>query len=204
MSGPRALIGLRHEPHRTPLKFEEPLQDPAIYRVFQDYGAGKAKLYARMAGEIPADWLSSNVQESIDELDRLSRNDDIIDYRIVDTRDTFAEGKSLRAMAEECGLINLYRHSYYMSSGVTHSEWWSVETHCMERCMNVLHCGHLIPSLSLSAGGSVDLARSWIQALYSLIRASLRILGTDGTSVDTAFSWLNANDAADERSSNPA
>ena len=25
MSGPRALIGLRHEPHRTPLKFEEPL-----------------------------------------------------------------------------------------------------------------------------------------------------------------------------------
>jgi hypothetical protein len=24
MSGPRALIGLRHEPHRTPLKFEEP------------------------------------------------------------------------------------------------------------------------------------------------------------------------------------
>jgi hypothetical protein len=24
LSGPRALIGLRHEPHRTPLKFEEP------------------------------------------------------------------------------------------------------------------------------------------------------------------------------------
>jgi hypothetical protein len=24
MSGPRALIGLRHEPHGTPLKFEEP------------------------------------------------------------------------------------------------------------------------------------------------------------------------------------
>jgi hypothetical protein len=26
MSGPRALIGLRHEPHRTPLKFEEPFK----------------------------------------------------------------------------------------------------------------------------------------------------------------------------------
>ena len=27
MSGPRALIGLRHEPHGTPLKFEEPVLD---------------------------------------------------------------------------------------------------------------------------------------------------------------------------------
>ena len=28
MSGPRALIGLRHEPHGTPLKFEEPANQP--------------------------------------------------------------------------------------------------------------------------------------------------------------------------------
>jgi hypothetical protein len=30
MSGPRALIGLRHEPHGTPLKFEEPGNVPAM------------------------------------------------------------------------------------------------------------------------------------------------------------------------------
>jgi hypothetical protein len=30
MSGPRALIGLRHEPHRTPLKFEEPVMGPEV------------------------------------------------------------------------------------------------------------------------------------------------------------------------------
>jgi hypothetical protein len=48
----------------------------------------------------------------------------------------------------------------------------------MERCLNVLHRGQLIPSLSLSAGGNEELARSWINALYALIRASLDIFGT--------------------------
>jgi hypothetical protein len=53
------------------------------------------------------------------------------------------------------------------------------ETHAMERCMNVLHGGHLIPSLSLDAGGNVELASSWVDQLDALIQISLRILGTD-------------------------
>ncbi|MFI7521040.1 DUF5677 domain-containing protein [Micromonospora globbae] len=167
------------------------LQDPSIYRTYQDYGAGKAKLYARIAGEFPQYLLSRpTVKEAIDELDRLSRNDDVLDHRIVDTRDSFAGGKSLRAMAEECGLLDLYRHAYYMFSGVAHSEWWSVETHCMERCLNVLHRGHLIPSLSLSTGGNVELAKSWVDSLHALIRVSLDILGTDKEAVTSAFAWL--------------
>jgi hypothetical protein len=91
------------------------------------------------------------------------------------------------------GLLDLYRHAYYMASGVTHSEWWSVETHCMERCLNVLHRGHLIPSLSLSAGGNVELANSWVDALHALIHVSLRILGTNEDAVANAFSWLSAD-----------
>lgn len=90
-------------------------------------------------------------------------------------------------MAKECGLLDLYRQAYYTSSGVTHSEWWSVETHCMERCMNILHRGHLIPSLSLSAGGNVELANSWVDSLYTLIRLSLNILGTSEEAVNEAF-----------------
>jgi hypothetical protein len=173
------------------------LQDPSIYRMYQEYGAGKAKLYARIADEIPQDWLRPSVTDAIEELDQLSHNDDVLDHRVVDTRDSFAAGKSLRAMAEECGLLDLYRHAYYMASGVTHSEWWSVETHCMERCLNVLHRGHLIPSLSLSAGGNVELANSWVDALHALIHVSLRILGTDEDAVANAFSWLSTdNDLA--------
>jgi hypothetical protein len=82
---------------------------------------------------------------------------------------------------------------------------WSVETHCLERCLNVQHRGHLIPSLSLSAGGSVELASSWVDQFYALIRASLRILGTDEVSVNNAFSWLSAeDDSADAEQSHEA
>lgn len=166
-------------------------QDPSIYKDYQDYGAGKAKLYARIAAELPEDDVDPSVRDAIDELNRLSRNDDVLDHRIVDTRDSFAEGKSIRSMAEECGLLDLYRHAYSLSSGVAHSEWWSVETHAMERCQNILHRGHLIPSLSLSLGANVALARSWVDQLHALIWRSMALLGTNEGAVDTAFSWLS-------------
>ncbi len=167
-------------------------QDPSIYKAYQDYGAGKAKLYARIAGEIADDQIDPGFKEAIDELDRLSHNDDVIDHRVVDTRDSFADGKSIRSMAEECGLLDLYRHAYSLASGVAHSEWWSVETHAMERCQNILHRGHFIPSLSLATGGNVALASSWVDQLYGLIRQSLQLLGTDKNSVNDAFSWVSA------------
>lgn len=170
-------------------------QDPSIYQSFQEFGAGKAKLYARIFAEMPEEWLRPGVGDAIGELNRLSHNDDVLDHRIVDTRDSFAGGKSLRAMAEECNLLDLYRHAYYLASGVTHSEWWSVETHAMERCLNVLHRGHLIPSLSLSAGGNVELANSWVDSLYALIRLSLHVLETDTTITDDAFAWLTTDEA---------
>jgi Family of unknown function (DUF5677) len=167
-------------------------QDPSIYHAFQEYGAGKAKLYSRIMDELPEEARRPDFVEAVEELKRLSHNDDVLDYRAVDTRDSFADGKSIRAMAEECGLLDLYRQAYYMASGVAHSEWWSVETHAMERCMNILHRGHLIPSLALSSGGNVELARSWVDQLDALSRTSLQILGTDETSVARAFTWLDA------------
>jgi hypothetical protein len=130
------------------------------------------------------------VSNAVEMIERASHNDDVIDHRTVDISSTFANGKSLRDMASECGLLDLYRHAYQLVSGVVHSEWWSVEIHAMERCRNVLHRGHLIPSLSLSAGGNEEIARSWIIALYALMRASLDILGTPEEAVQQAFSWL--------------
>src|SRR5690606_12121261 len=121
-----------------------------IYRTFQEYGAGKAKLYARIMDELPDEARGPDFEEAIKDLKALSYNNDVLDHRVVDTGDSFA-GKSIRAMAKECGLLDFYRQVYYMASGVTHSEWWSIETHAMERCLNVLHGGHLIPSLSLNS-----------------------------------------------------
>lgn len=169
-------------------------QDAAIYRSFQEYGAGKAKLYARIMDELPAGARHPDFEEAIKEVEKLSHNDGPLDYRAVDTRDSFAEGKSIRSMASECGLLDLYRQAYSMASGVAHSEWWSVETHAMERCLNVMHAGHLVPCLSLTAGGNVDLANSWVDQFYALIRLSLRTMGTDPDAVATAFSWLDDRD----------
>jgi len=36
------------------------------------------------------------------------------DYVVVDTRGTFAEGKSLREMVDHVGLLGLYRHTYQL------------------------------------------------------------------------------------------
>jgi hypothetical protein len=166
-------------------------QDPAIYRQFQDYGAGKAKLYARISDELPDEARTAGFRESIDELQRLSRNHDVLDHRTVDTRDTFADGKSIRLMADEAGLLDFYRQAYSLSSGVAHSEWWSVEAHAMEPCLNVLHGLHLIPSMSLNPGGNVDLATAWVDQFHSLARTGLRLLGTDYDAVAAAFAWMN-------------
>jgi Family of unknown function (DUF5677) len=166
------------------------LQHSKIYQEYQEYGAGKAKLYARIMEELPKDRTGSEFNDAIEELDRLSHNHDVLDHRVVDTRDSFAEGKSIRVMAEECGLLDFYRQAYSIASGTAHTEWWSVESNCMERCLNVLHRGHLIPSLTLSVAGNVDLAKSWVDQLHALIRISLEILDTDERSVTDAFSWL--------------
>ncbi|OBB96797.1 hypothetical protein A5779_15925 [Mycolicibacterium peregrinum] len=168
-----------------------------IYRRYKDYGAGKAKLYALLAKGVPSDWLVNGVEEAVSVIEKASHNDDVLDHRAVDISANFA-GKSLRQMADECGLADLYRHAYQMQSGISHSEWWSIEIHCMEPCLNVLHRGHLIPSMSLPSGGSDDIARSWLIALYGLIRASLDVLGVADSTVQTAFGWLEEVDMPED------
>ncbi|OLT78114.1 Uncharacterised protein [Mycolicibacterium phlei] len=167
-----------------------------IYRRYKDYGAGKAKLYALLAKGMPSDWLVNGAEEAVSVIERASHNG-VLDYREVDISANFA-GKSLRQMADECGLADLYRHAYQMQSGISHSEWWSVEIHCMEPCLNVLHRGHLIPSMSLPARGSDDIARSWLIALYGLIRASLDLLGISDSIVHAAFGWLEGVDLPED------
>lgn len=173
-------------------------QQPAIYRAYQDYGAGKAKLYARILDDLCQGWDGTNeairksVEEGIAEFDRLSHTDPVFDVRAVDTRSTFASGKTLRDMAAEVGLSDLYRNSFQLQSGIVHGEWWSIEAHGMERCLNVMHRAHLIPSLSLSTGGDKTLARSWLDGLSTIIWLSLSILGTEEKAVDAAFSWLES------------
>jgi hypothetical protein len=177
-------------------------QPADIYQRFQDYGSGKAKLYSRILDELPTEARIDGYAEALEELENLSHNHDVLDLRIVDTSDSFA-GKSLRVMADECGLLDFYRQAYSVASGVAHSEWWSVETHAMERCLNVLHLGHRIPHLALNAGGNTTLARAWVDQMYALIRFSLSVLGTDESHVADAFSWIEDQPSDDSQQQLP-
>lgn len=174
------------------------LQDQAtIYRRYKEYGAGKAKLHALLNEDLPDGWLVPGVQEAVAAMRTASHNDEGVDHRVVDLGANFA-GKSLRAMADECDLADLYRHAYQLESGVVHSEWWSVELHSMEPCLNALHRGHLLPILGIQDSGNADLARSWLIALYSLINESLQILGVSEKHIDEAFAWLKGQPAPED------
>lgn len=161
-----------------------------IYEQYKEFGAGKAKLYSTLARELPEGWLVPGLQDAVNAIKDASHNEPI-DIRVVDLSASFS-GKTMRTMAQECGLEDLYRHAYQLESGIVHSEWWSVELHSMEPCLNVLHRGHLIPKLEVPVGGSADLGRGWLIALYSLIQDSLQILDVPETQVRAAFDWLNA------------
>lgn len=56
--------------------------------------------------------------------------------------------------------------------------------------MNILHCGHLIASMSLNTGGNVQLATSWTGMLHALISYSLEVQRVDEAARADAFDWL--------------
>lgn len=64
----------------------------------------------------------------------------------------------------------------------------------MEECLNALHGGHLVPSLTLDTGGSEEIADSWIQMFWSILQDALDILPLNQEAVSVAFSWLLADD----------
>lgn len=195
------LWGLEYGSHTTRMLIETKiyvkwmsLQDLSIYKEFQEYGFGKAKLYRAVLEETPDEARPPGFEAGLNEFAKLSRNSEVLDYRVIDTRDTFAGGKSIRKMAEESGLFDLYSKGYAIASGVAHSEWWSIESHAMEECLNALHGGHLVPSLTLNTGGSEEIANSWIQMFWSILQDALDILPLNQEAVSVAFSWLLADD----------
>ena len=54
-------------------------------------------------------------------------------------------GVDTRKMAEEAGLLDVYRYDYQPSSGATHSQWHHVGKYNLVTCPNPLHKFHKIP-----------------------------------------------------------
>lgn len=58
-----------------------------------------------------------------------------------------AQGKDLRTLAEEAGLLDLHRLAYSPLSSFVHGHWNCVARLNLSRCLNPLHGGHYLPEL---------------------------------------------------------
>jgi hypothetical protein len=163
------------------------------YAQYQAYGRGKAKLMkahmVNLAGQFndaPPEMLT----EAIEHLNQGLGGDWGEEFVTVNLDSTFS-GKTVRTMANETGLVDLYRHIYQSASGVTHGEWWAVQDYAMQRCMNPLHRFHWVLSMEPVGGNEALLAEYWVTKLAELVGLALDELHPED-------SKGTADDAADE------
>jgi hypothetical protein len=153
-------------------------QDAEAYVRYQAYGQGKGKLaHVHMRalidsfdGDAP-DYLVAAVER----LGRQFGDDRGQEFIEVNVSSTFS-GRSVRDMAADVGLDELYRFAYQPASSVTHGEWWTIEDFAMQRCLNPLHRGHLIPSFDGLASTTLEFGRMLADRLEDLMGLALRIL----------------------------
>ena len=152
--------------------------DDAIYRKYQDYGRGKAKLahahmtaLAEAMGENAPDLLRASAEK----LDKTLGGDWGAGFINVDIGATFS-GKSMRDMADEVGLADTYRYVYQSASSVTHGEWWTIEDYAMQRCLNPLHKFHQIPSFNAQPAFGPGMGAMIVDRLEQLMTQAARII----------------------------
>ena len=91
-------------------------------------------------------------------------------------------GSSLREMAEEVGLMGIYRVDYAMWSGATHNTWNHISHANLRPCVNPLHGYHRVPEISRPGYASIHLlkAAEYVDLITELLDHAL------GTDVDVA------------------
>jgi hypothetical protein len=157
-------------------------QVDAIYNQYQNYGRGKAKLTRRhMESLIEAmgDDVPSDIRELAQRLKEKAGGDVGDAFQEVSVDSTFS-GISLRQMAEEAEMLDVYRHVYQPASGVAHDEWWAIEEYAMQRCMNPLHLVHHIPSFEAEFPVTPEFAHLLVAQLDGIMSQVLMILDPQG------------------------
>jgi hypothetical protein len=141
--------------------------DPALYERYKDYGQGKLKL------------LKLNFEEHIEQQGGFTETSqeylDYLEMRVNIERDEEFQGislkpnfgdRSIRQMAEDVGLKDLYDLNYSPLSGESHGDWGSLVTHDLERCSNPLHRYH---RLGRFAGGEEELRLDYLYHAVNLM-----------------------------------
>lgn len=149
-----------------------------IYEIYQSYGHGKAKLARRHMKSLLDSFPKNGpklLRESIEHSERRAGGAWGEEFTVVDLGSTFC-GKSLREMASEVGLEDLYRHVYQQSSAVAHGEWWTLEDYAMQRCANPLHRFHYLPSMEPIGGRDSEMPRAMLKMFGTTVNKAIRSL----------------------------
>ena len=157
-------------------------QDDAIYRKYQEYGIGKAKLQRRRMAELAAKFDGNPpayLTKALEHAHQRLGGDHGEEFVNVNLDATFA-GTSIRQMAAECGLDELYAHVYQSASSIAHGEWDPIDDLMMSRCRNPLHRWHRLPDTDLSPARGDGLGAYFaaqVASLCDLARSQLAQAG---------------------------
>ncbi len=120
---------------------------PDDFLKYRDYGLGHEKLTWLHVEDFLAGLpdIPTGLEKVAAEVEKRKQAAPVLDTTIVNVGPTF-NGISLRAMAQEVGLADLYRSVFQASSTEIHGEWEPVQRENLMRCLNPLHRFHMIPS----------------------------------------------------------
>ena len=167
--------------------------DPALFRAYKDYGAGKRKLYKLKLEELmDSEGQDGDERSNIRELHRrleLEVNQDTMEeFLAIDLGGSFS-GKNIRQMARETDLADLYSLSYQPMSTESHGEWGSLIMFDLDHCGNPLHLYHRLGAFHVDEPSYLHAgwAHSALNLAEEIIAEVFSSLGLDAESAFDRF-----------------
>jgi len=162
--------------------------DPELFRAFKDYGLGKRKLFKLQLEDLMDREELSIGEDNAALHKRLEAevNQDVMEEFIkIDVGASFS-GKTIRQMAKEADLAELYTLSYQPLSTEAHGEWGSLIAIDLRHCGNPLHRYHRLGTFGTSPESIVHLG--WIRNAFGIAEDAItEIFASYGLSVESLF-----------------
>lgn len=167
--------------------------DPALFRAYKAYGAGKRKLYKLKLEELmDAEGQDGDERTNVRELHRRLEpevnQDTMEEFLAIDLGGSFS-GKNVRQMAREADLADLYSLSYQPMSTESHGEWGSLIMFDLDHCGNPLHLYHRLGAFNVDVPSYLHSgwARSALNLAEEIIAEVFSSLGLDAASAFDRF-----------------
>ena len=123
--------------------------EPRVWDDYRSYGTGQVKLIYLKLQELKLD--ASSID--LDEMDLIANEDKWVEFVPINLGHW--DATTLRNMAEEAKLKDLYDKFYNYTSGFMHGNWGAVRESVYQKCINPLHRYHRGPTCDLPLMPSV-------------------------------------------------